>query len=83
MFRRFLSALFGNKKSQPSRQARRSQLSVEVLEGREMMSANPAFTLTGGNLYNNAISQTQPIDTGVLNFTVVSNVVYDLHATTP
>jgi hypothetical protein len=52
MVRRWLSSLFGKKKSQPNRHARRAQLSVEVLEGRELMSANPALVLRGG-LYRN------------------------------
>jgi hypothetical protein len=39
----------------------------------------PGFSLSGGNLYNTAGSQQQLIDTGVLDFTVVNNKVYDLH----
>ena len=39
----------------------------------------PGYSLTNGNLYNTAISSSQPIDTGVQNFAVASNEVVDLH----
>jgi len=53
------------------------RLGVETLESRDLMSATvPGFTLSGGNLYNTAISQQQPIDTGVKSFAVVNSTVY-------
>ena len=62
-------------------QPRSTVLGVESLERRELLSATvPGFSLSGGNLYNTAISQTQPIDTAVQNFEVINNTVFDLHS---
>lgn len=41
MLRRLLSSLSGKKKSQPRRSVRKTFLSVETLEGRELMSTSP------------------------------------------
>jgi hypothetical protein len=44
-----------------------------------VLSAPPAFTLSNGNLYNNTGTQPELIDSGVKQFTVVNNQVFDLH----
>jgi hypothetical protein len=81
MFRNWLRSLFSKKKSKTSKTARKAKappsfkLGLEVLERRELLSATsyPGFSLVNGNLYNTAISQTQPIDTEVQNFGVRSD----------
>ena len=92
MLRTWLSKLckqlFGvkNRARTMNRKPRGGQLpsfrpSLEALEDRLVPSsaAIPGLSLTNGNLYNTSISQTNPIDMGVANFTVVNNTVYDLH----
>ena len=83
MLRRISKWLGGNRGRQTSRKptSRRASLGVEGLETRDLMSASPAgFLLSNGNLYNTALSLTKPIDTGVQQFTVVNNEVFDLHS---
>jgi gentisate 1,2-dioxygenase len=65
----------------PTSARRRTRLGVEALETRELLSATvPGFTLdNSGNLYHTTASGPQLIDTGVQNFAVVNNQVYDLH----
>jgi hypothetical protein len=54
---------------------------VEGLETRELLSTTvPGFSLNGGNLYHTVATQQQLIDTGVQDFSVVKNKVYDLHS---
>jgi hypothetical protein len=61
--------------------ARRPYLTVEALEKREVLSGDySGFTLDStGNLFHTIGRQPQLIDTGVLDFAVVNNKVYDLH----
>ena len=59
----------------------RLQVASEPLEMRLMLNGQPAgFNLTNGNLYNTSGSEPLLIDNSVLNFSVVSSKVFDLHA---
>jgi hypothetical protein len=74
-----LGSCFGKRAARPPR---RPRLAVEALETRELLSGTyPGFTLdSSGNLYNTTGEQPQLIDTGVWDFAVVNNQVFDLHA---
>jgi hypothetical protein len=69
----------------PPRLARRRRcvhLELEALEERTLLTGPPitGYSLdSSGNLYNTSGSQPQLIDTGVVNFTVMNNQVFDLH----
>src|SRR5262249_22610220 len=64
----------------PPRKTSTLRLGLEVLETREMLSANfPGYTLSGGNLYQTVGAQQQLIDTSVKDFAVLNNTVVDLH----
>jgi hypothetical protein len=69
-----------SRRTRPIRKpARRPRLCVESLEVREVPSATP-FSLAGGNLYNTAISQQQPIDTNVRSYVVSGDgSMFDVH----
>ena len=81
MFRHWLSSWSAKKKTLHHGKCHLARPGLECLETRELLSATfPGYVLDGGgNLYNTAVSSQQPIDTGVQNFTVVNNKVFDLH----
>ena len=83
---RALKEWFGGKRSSPTgskraaRRERRARPALECLEARELLTGTfPGFSLdNSGNLYNTTGTQPQLIDTGVRDFAVMSNTVYDL-----